>query len=343
MSNEPLRVGIYGIGHFGYAVLRHLSEKAGQSLELRAFDRKSQVRGVLRDERRHPLFPMPVKLSEHVEIVDSEQDLVQNIDLLVLAVTSVSVREVMEKIAKVGWDKPLPVVNTAKALDFKTGRRLSEVVRETTEGVGLSAHYMALAGGTIAEDLLIRNPLGMTLAGEHAQALSTTKQVFSSANLWIQTSFDLVGVEHAAAFKNVISICAGVVRGMGLSYGAETHLISRMADEVETFCIHRLGADPRTFRTGSQCWGSDLWMSCTGKTRNRAFGELIGQGLAMDEANEIMQQQHKTIEGVQTLHALSSLVSRYAGDLRLLSTAKSVIAGAQPPQLLIDALMSDDG
>ncbi len=340
MSGELPRVGVYGIGHFGYALVRHLSEKAGSTIELRAYDRKRRVRETLREERRHPLFTMPARLNDAVRIVDSEQELVADIDLLVLAVTSVSVQEVMEQVSRVGWSGPLSVVNTAKALDFKSGRRLSEVVQETTEQAGLSTHYMVLAGGTIAEDLMVQNPLGMTLAGGHDQALQATKQIFSSANLWIQTSFDLVGVEHAAAFKNVIAICAGVVRGMGLSYGAETHLISRMADEVETFCIHRLRADPRTFRTGSQCWGSDLWMSCTGKTRNRAFGELIGQGLGMDEANAVMQKQHKTIEGVQTLRALDPLVTRYSSDLPLLGIAKSVIVGHQPPQLLIDALMN---
>ena len=342
MPEKLTQVGIYGIGHFGYALTRHLSEKVGHSIDLRGFDRNDQVRATLRQERRHPLYSMPTKLDERVRIVDSVEDLVQEVELLVLAVTSVSLHEVMSQVARVGWTRPLLVVNTAKALDFKTGRRLSEVVQEVTSQAGLSIHFMALAGGTIADDLLVQNPLGMTLAGEYAEALRMTKRIFSSSNLWVQTSFDLVGVEHAAAFKNVISICAGVVRGLGLSYGAETHLISRMADEVEAFCVHRLRADPRTFRIGSQCWGSDLWMSCTGNTRNRAFGELIGQGANIGDANNIMQQQHKTIEGVQTLRALSPLVARYPSDLRLLAIAERVIVKNEPPQRLIDALMQDE-
>jgi len=342
MPRELTKVGIYGIGHFGYAIMRHLCEKVGNSIELRGFDRNEQVRAVLRHERRHPLYATTTPLDECVQIVNSVEDLVADVDLLVLAVASASLQEAMEQVFQQGWENSLPIVNLAKALDFKTGRRLSEVLLEMAGQAGLSVHYMALAGGTIAGDLLLRNPLGVTLAGVHEDTLLATKQIFSSSKLWVQTSFDLTGVEYAAAFKNAISICAGVAQGLGLSYGSETHLISRMAEEVEKFCVHRLGADPRTFQMGSQCWGNDLWMSCTGNTRNRAFGELIGQGANMEEAIAAMQQQHKTIEGIQTLQALSPLVARYPSDLRLLTIAEKVILQNESPQLLIDALMRDE-
>jgi glycerol-3-phosphate dehydrogenase (NAD(P)+) len=158
----------------------------------------------------------------------------------------------------------------------------------------------------------------------------------------VEVTTDLIGVEHAGAFKNVIAICAGMVRGLGFSYGAETHLISRMAQEVEAFCIRSFGAARETFSIGSQCWGSDLWMSCTGTTRNRALGELLGQGQSLQEANEQMASQQKTVEGVQTLRALDPILQDYPDELPLIGAAHQVILHNAPPQTLVDALMQND-
>ncbi len=344
------RIGLYGVGHFGYAMLRHLQRKTPGEISLVAFDRDPEVRRSLREERRHPYHTpdsgdttpaAPASVKPEVKIADSVGELVADLDALVLAVTSDSTREVVANIARGSWARPLTLVNTAKALDFQTGRRLSEIVAESLAGTGRSYTYAMLAGGTIASDLMLSEPLGMTISCADAAALPALRRLFASRNLWVEATTDLAGVEYAGAFKNVVAICAGMVRGLGHSYGSVTHLISRLAREIEDFCVHRLGADRATFSAGSQCWGSDLWMSCTGKTRNQALGRLLGRGLSLDDANAAMAERHKTVEGVQTLRAIRVLVAEHEAELPLLTIAKRIILDGEPPRLLIEALMQD--
>ena len=342
MNNGMTKVGLYGIGHFGYAILRLLEEKAGTELDVCGYDRSEKVRATLQTERRHPTHAAPGPLSSRVSIVDSVDDLMSGLDILVLAVSSNSTREVVQNIIEAEWPDGLIMVNTAKALDYVTGSRLSCVVGELMANYPKTCPYVALSGATVASELLWQNPLGMTLGSEDHSVLPRVKRIFSSPMMWVQTTDDLIGVEYAGAFKNVIAICAGMARGLGLSYGAETHLISRMAEEIELFCVNKLGASPRTFSIGSQCWGCDLWMSCTGSTRNRTLGELIGQGQTLNEANEIMTKQNKTVEGVQTLRALVPILREYPEDLRLLGVADKVVMNAESPQMLIDELMRDN-
>jgi len=342
MTDTLTRVGVYGVGHFGYAMLRHLQRKLDSELSLRAYDRDEEVRRCLREKRRHPFHEAPTPVDERVEIVESVAALLERIDALILAVTSDSTREVGARIASVDRAAPLVMINTAKALDSKTGRRLSEISAEPMRAAPFPYIYAALAGGTIASDLLEEEPLGLTVACEKESVLPALKQLFESPSLWVQTTTDLTGVEYASALKSVIAICAGMVRGLGYSHGAVTHLISRMASELERFCVNRLGADRETFSIGSQCWGSDLWMSCMGPTRNRAFGELLGQGLSLDAAERRMAAEHKTVEGVQTLRAIDTLVKEYPEQLPILTVAKRVILDGAPPTQLIDALMRRD-
>ena len=77
-----------------------------------------------------------------------------------------------------------------------------------------------------------------------------------------------------------------------------------LAGRIGDIAVDSYGAKARTFNISSQCWGNDLWMSSTGKTRNRRFGELIGESLSPQEAIKEMQKQNKTVESLQSLQSL---------------------------------------
>jgi glycerol-3-phosphate dehydrogenase (NAD(P)+) len=344
-STPPTHVGIYGTGHFGYALVRHLEPKTsaeGDAIELRGYDQDEAVRTALAHRLPHPYDDLPTPLGPRVRIVDGVASLVRGVDVLIIAVNSGATREVCRELLAVTWDRPLIVVNTAKALDAQTGRRLSQVYAEMMPRPPRPMTYGVLSGGTIAGELLRQNPLGVTVACADEPALARLAALFSAPNMWVQPSTDVVGVELAGAFKNIVAICAGMVHGMEFSYGSETHLISRMAQEIGEFCVRCLGAHEETFRMGSQCWGSDLWMSCTGPTRNRALGELLGRGLSLTEAHEHMKAQRRTVEGVETLQSLHHLLGDHPGELRLLRAAERVIIHRASPQTLIDALMQPE-
>ena len=100
------RVGVYGIGSFGYAMLRHLEHKAEGQISLRAFDRNDEVRRALAEQRHHPYHDAGTPLAKAVTIVDSVPQLIDGLDVLVLAVTSDSTREVMQNVGSQSWSGP---------------------------------------------------------------------------------------------------------------------------------------------------------------------------------------------------------------------------------------------
>jgi len=298
------KISIYGIGNFGYALLKHLDKKSDKMLDIHVFDRNKQVIKLLRSKRVHPNFHKGVKISEKVKFEDNVKDLIKDCDVLILAVNSFATREVLREVKKY-INQELIIINTAKALDFQTGKRLSEISKEELEGINYS--YALLAGGTIAKDLFKHEPLGVDIACEELEKAKLLKDIFTSENLKVYVTTDLAGVEYASAFKNVISILAGIINGMGFSYGSETYIISRAAHEVETIVINKLGGKKETFSMISQCWGNDLWMSCTGKTRNREFGILLGKGLSVEKAERKMEEKRKSVEGINTIQVLDRL------------------------------------
>jgi glycerol-3-phosphate dehydrogenase (NAD(P)+) len=338
------RIGVYGVGHFGYALLRHLADKCERAIdepfELLAYDRNDEVRQGLREHGRHPHYDTDKPTPACVTIVDDPETLLEALDLLLLCVTSDSAREVASEAARrlEGRPDPPAFLNTAKALDSRSGQPLSRVVLPLLAEAGVRPQYAALSGGTIAADMLRNQPLGATVACADADRREALRRLLSSPSLWIEPSDDVLGVELAGAFKNVISICAGMAEGMGFAYGVETHLISRLAGEIGGFCVEELGASPETFSISSQCWGNDMWMSCTGPTRNRELGRLIGSGRTLQEAIEEMTRRRQTVEGVATIHAMAPLFERFPDSLPLLRVARRVMLEHQSPQVLFEAL-----
>jgi len=189
-----------------------------------------------------------------------------------------------------------------------TAKTFSEVI---SEELGNSLRYALakLSGGTFAQDIVNDAPLGADIACPDKGALKKLQTIFHSKTLRIYPNTDLLVVEYAGAFKNVIVILAGIVNGLKLPYGSETHMISRASKEAKEIAV-KLGAKPHTFSMESQCWGNDPWMSCTGKSRNREFGKLIGIGYSPEEALKKMEKDCKLVEGYYTVKTIPKLCEK---------------------------------
>jgi glycerol-3-phosphate dehydrogenase (NAD(P)+) len=330
-----MKVALYGIGNFGYALLKHLDRFKSSDHEIVAFDRNDKLLASLRKTRTHLFFHKKFKISSNISFASSPKELVNDADIVILAVTSSATREVMKNIGP-HLKQNVILLNTAKALDFKTGQPLSEVVNGSLK---TKHSYSVMAGGTIARDLFKHDPLGIDIASDSKDALKTLKDLFSSETLKVYTTQDLTGVEYASAFKNVIALLAGTVNGLGLSYGSETHLISRASAEIGGLIVKHFGGQAKTFSMGSQCWGNDLWMSCTGQTRNRKFGVLLGKGFTNKQALAMMEKEHNTVEGLNTLASMKKALGSHFDQYPVLVAIHDIVAKDKNPSAVISQLM----
>ena len=150
------KISIYGIGNFGYAILKHLDNKNDQSISLYAYDRNSELIQNLQKTQSHLFFHKFVKISDKIKFIDNVGELIDNCDVLILAINSEATREVIHSI-KNFIKKDIIILNTVKALDYKTGKRISKIVNEELEGINYV--YALISGGTIASDLFSHEPL----------------------------------------------------------------------------------------------------------------------------------------------------------------------------------------
>jgi glycerol-3-phosphate dehydrogenase (NAD(P)+) len=335
-----LKISVYGMGNFGFALLTHLNRRqaAGSDFSLHGYDNNKRLIAHLRAKRMHPLHHRNVRISTSVIFNNNSKELMADTDILVLAVTSAAIKQVISDL-KLHVNRELILVNTAKALDVETGLTFSVIISECLKDMGHPISIAMFAGGTIASDLVNHEPLGVDIASEDRRTLKILKGIFTMDNLRVYTTTDIRGVEYAAALKNVVSILAGIVSGLGFSYGSQTHMISRAAGEVKNLVVGKLGGKEKTFSIESQCWGNDMWMSCTGGTRNREFGILLGKGYKSSEAAAEMQERNKTVEGINTVKAIKGLIEGSESDFPLLQAVSEIVLGCKDPRMTITRLM----
>ncbi|MFA5134742.1 MAG: NAD(P)H-dependent glycerol-3-phosphate dehydrogenase [Patescibacteria group bacterium] len=336
-----MKIGIYGIGSFGFAILQHIStnQLIKSSVEVIAYDRDKELINHLQKKRRHLHHHKKILIQENVLFTNNEKDVFSGNDVVIISITSSAIAHVLKKNTKF-INKKMILLNTTKALDKKTARCFSEIVGGMPVIRRHACPLAVIAGGTIASDLFHHEPLGVDIGCGDPGALKVLKKLFLSDNLNVYTTSDVRGIEYAGAFKNVISILAGIVNGCGFSYGSETHLITRAAFETTRLLKKKISIDPYTFSMYSQCWGNDLWLSCTGNTRNREFGMLIGKGFSPKNALHTMSSQRKTVEGVNTVQALKKF--NLSPAFPIFNGIYRIVVKNQKPKKVILELMASN-
>lgn len=326
--NATGRIAILGAGSWGTALALLM---ARQEREVRLWGRDEatqQTTAATRINRYLPDFPLP-------DVVLPTADLdaaVTGADLVLLAVPSAGIPDLCRRLQPL-LDPEVPCVGLAKGLEPDTGRRMSEVSEEI---LGPRARAQML-GPSHAEEVARGMPTAVVLAGALPQVEHELQTRLSSDILRVYTNKDLIGVELAAALKNVLAIAAGICDGIGLGDNTKGALLTRGVAEMARLGA-ALGARQETF-FGLAGIGDVITTCLSRHSRNRAFGELIGRGTQREDG---LVQVGQVVEGAATTRTACRLAERHRVALPIASTVEKVVFGGMDPREAIDHLMSRD-
>ena len=119
----------------------------------------------------------------------------------------------------------------------------------------------------------------------------------------------MLGCELGGAYKNVVALCVGMAIGLGFGDNTTASLITRGLAETARLAM-KLGADPLTLM-GLAGLG-DLVATCSSPlSRNRTFGEKLGQGMTTEE---IIASTRQVAEGAKSCASIYDLASANGVD-----------------------------
>ncbi len=322
------KIAVLGAGSWGLALALVLSEK-GNQITLWCYD-EAEKEGILMHRENKRCLP-GIKLPLEMQVTTSLQEAMYDKDVVVIATPSKAVRATITNAAPFIEQKTI-IVNVSKGIEAETNYRLSEVI-----GSVVANKVVVLSGPSHAEEVARHVPTTVVASSVDMAAAEYVQDLFMTDYFRIYTNPDIIGVELGAALKNVIALAAGIVEGLGYGDNTKAALITRGLTEIARLGV-KMGGEPGTFAglTGI----GDLIVTCTsGHSRNRRCGELIGQGVSVEEA---IQQVNMVVEGVPTTKAGYELMCKYDVEMPILEMIYKGIFEGESVSEGITKLMNRD-
>ena len=200
---EKIRVTVLGDGGWGTALALVNLRRGNEVMMWSAF---ADYAGVLQEERENVKFLPGVKLPRDLRITSSLKEAVDFGDVLMLAIPSQYLRNIIFKIKEFSYRGKI-LVSTAKGIEKKTCLRPSEIIRSV---LGKDLPIVVLSGPSHAEEVARKIPTLTVAASDNLKHAQYIQEHFRDPHFRIYVQKDLTGVEFGGALKNVIAIAAGV-------------------------------------------------------------------------------------------------------------------------------------
>jgi len=301
------RIAVMGAGSWGTAVGKVLAD-AGADVVMWA--RREEVAAGINAGHCNRAYLPDIVLPATVSASTDPAEVLAGAHEVVLAVPSQSLRANLEK--WVGLLEPgAGVISLAKGIETGSLKRVSEVVAEVA---GLpEGRIAALSGPNLAREIAEGQPAATVIACTDQERATRLQDAFSTPYFRPYTNPDVVGCEIGGATKNVIALVCGIASGMGLGDNTMATLVTRGLAETTRLGV-ALGANQMTF-AGLAGLG-DLVATCTSPlSRNRTFGERLGRGETLEQAQAATRGQ--VAEGVKSCTSIRELARREGVEMPL--------------------------
>lgn len=321
-----MKIAVVGSGGWGTALSIVLCDN-GHDVTL--WSHNPAKAAEMAQKRENPLLK-GVKLPESLTIT-GDLGCLAGADLVVSAPPSFAVRETGRKIAPY-LRRDSVLVSVSKGIERDTNLRMSQVLQEETGNI---CKVVALSGPSHAEEVGIRMPTGCVAACPDRDAARLVQDAFMNDYFRVYTSYDIIGVELAAALKNVIALSCGICAGMGFQDNTRALLMTRAMAEI-TRLGEKLGGTRLTF--GGLAGMGDLIVTCTSMhSRNNRAGILIGQGKSVQAA---MEEVGAVVEGYYAAESVHQLSEREGVEMPICRCAYEVLYQGKQVRTVVGELMT---
>jgi glycerol-3-phosphate dehydrogenase (NAD(P)+) len=320
---------ILGAGSWGTAQAISLAS-VGQDVILwgREEDGIAQIKAAGENKR----FLPGVALPDTIQITHDMAEAVEEAHIIILAVPAQTVRQVLVRVAPFLPADAL-IINTAKGLELESGMRISQVVTDVL-GQDILERYAVLSGPSHAEEVSRKVPTAATAASVNLQTAHRVQDLYMAPWFRVYTNPDVAGVELGGSLKNIIAIAAGMIYGLGYGDNAQAALITRGLTEITRLGL-AMGGNYRTF-SGLSGMG-DLIVTCGSRhSRNRRAGEMIGQGMTLEET---LEKVGMVVEGAYTAKIAYKLAESFQVDMPISKACYRILHEKHDPRDEVFRLM----
>ena len=288
---------------------------------VRLWSIETDVLEEIRDQRRNTKYLEGIELDDFVQAFWELPRAIAGARLVILSVPSQVVPGMARDLAPHLRNGQV-VLNVAKGLEAKTGRRLSEVLAAEL-GDSFRKLIGSMGGPAIAIEMARGMPMAVIVGVEDEKARQRIQGLLQNEHLKVEVTSDVAGLELCSTLKNVYAIALGMCDGMGFGMNTKAFIGTLAIQEMASICL-ALGGLPETVH-GLAGLGDLLTTGWSQHSRNRTLGEKLGSG-----ADWQTFLREKTVEGAGACRTIKELTAGSGESRPLLEMIYAVLFAEQP-------------
>ncbi|MCW3074253.1 MAG: glycerol-3-phosphate dehydrogenase [Flaviaesturariibacter sp.] len=329
---EDLRFGVIGSGSWATALVKILTDN-GQQVSW--WVRNATQAAYIKARRHNPQYLNSAYLNVSLlQIMEDPKEIVQASDVLVLAVPSAYIKEVLAQLDS-GSLKEKKIVSAIKGIVPGPDVLLNEYLQQHYE-ISLQ-NYFALLGPCHAEEVASEKLSYLTFSGVDAGMTERISTYFKTPYINTVTNGDILGVQYAAVLKNIYALGAGIAHGLEYGDNFLSVYIANAADEMAGFLQkvgiqhivvgeHQLTHTPahkKDINYAASVYLGDLLVTCYSPySRNRTFGAMIGKGYTVQSAQ---LEMNMVAEGYNACKCMYHINQTIGADMPIATTVYRIL------------------
>lgn len=324
---ESVKVGIYGTGAYGLALASILMNN---NIEVTMWTKFEEEKNLLEQTRKNEKLLPNFILDNSVAITTSIEECAEGKDLLIIVIPIAFIDGLCQELKEYVSDET-NICIASKGIEQNTGFFAHEIVSKYID----VSKIAVLSGPSFAKDIILKNPIGLTLATNSKEMREIVNRVLVTNYIKIDYVNDVIGTEICGSVKNVIAIASGMLEGLGVNDSTKAMFLTTALNDIQKIIVK---FDGNISTALSYAGIGDLILTCNSEnSRNYTFGKMLGQGANKEKIGSYLQ--NTTVEGYYTLNAIYELLHKTNMNVPLIDTLYHVINGDRKPDTILDCLM----
>lgn len=296
--NNKKVVSVVGDGSWATAIMKILTE---QDIKIRWWVRKKDRARYIKVYGYNPNYLQGVHLTKS-KIKPSSRltRVLSDSEVVILAVPAAFVKDALKGLPIDAFEGKT-VVSAIKGMVPQDHNLVTDYLMEHFKVP--KEKITIIAGPCHAEEVAMERQSYLTIGGFDNSVSEEVADLLRCRYVKVEVNEDLYGVEYAAVMKNIIAMACGIAHGLNMGDNFQAVLVSNAMQEIRGFleAIHPLKRD--LFK--SVYVGDLLVTSYSQFSRNRMFGNMIGQGYTVKSA---MVEMNMIAEGYYAVDSIMALI-----------------------------------
>ena len=280
-----MQFGIIGSGSWATALAKILADNEHH---INWWIRNSATISYIQQRHHNPHYLQAAYFNTSLlTLSDDVQQVIQNSDVLIVAVPSAFVKQAFENLPKNSFEGK-KIVSAIKGILPDCNDLLNDYLKDDF-GVAIE-NYFTVLGPCHAEEVAAEKLSYLTFSGVDEITAKSIAEHFNTKYLNTIINHDIIGVQYAAVLKNIYALGAGIAHGLEYGDNFLSVYIANCANEMGVFLKklvqqHSIPCNEAKLKYTSSVYLGDLLVTCYSLySRNRMFGSMIGKGYSVKAA-----------------------------------------------------------